>query len=110
MVDPAKQCDDDQSDDTDRYDKQHDPALLAVGTRGQRDDADQAEHERAYEGSQHILRRAVFHDETGCPRSHIAGCGRKRRDHGAERKGCDRQHARRDDPKDAINRIRSDPG
>jgi hypothetical protein len=63
MVYPAKQCDNDQSDYTDRHDEQHDPALLAVGARGQRNDADQAEQKRADEGRQHILRRAVFHDE-----------------------------------------------
>lgn len=56
MVDPAKQGDDDQNDDANCHDKQHHPALLAIGPRGPRDDADQAEQERALGRDLNIVR------------------------------------------------------
>ena len=93
MVDPTQERDDNQHNHGNCHNKENDATAVAVGAGAQRDDPDKTEEEGADEGREHVLRRAVLHDQRGGTGRYPAACGAVSGHHRAQRECGDSQHA-----------------
>ena len=104
-VDPAHQHDHHQADHEDGDDEQHQPARCAVDASLEQHDAHDGIDEGADEGRKHVLGDRVVQQKVGGARRCRRGCRAICRNHGGQREGRHRQHARCDDRQKAVHRL-----
>ena len=107
VVDPAQHRQDHQHDHHPRHRHKRHRRAAGVQPGLQNDDRAQRIDERADEGRQHGLRRAVIQQDPVRARRRLRRRRPMRRHHHVQRKGTDRKHARRKDRQHRQNGVRA---